>query len=223
MAGHEEGDGQRHGGRQESGRKAVAGGVQRRRAERHAPERVGTTREDPVHRRSDRHAERRQDEKPVGEQDGYTGAPEVCAHEDPLGPRPATADPAPAAGGTLADEHEEPEQDEHERESTGHRGVDNLEFREDLCREGREPEDLEGAVLGQDDKGDEEAAAENSPARLAEGDAEEGGEATDPQAAGDLLLARVRTAQARRHGQVDERVDGKRHHENCSPKTLHPG
>ena len=38
------------------------------------------------------HAEGRQDEEPVREQDGHTGTPEASAHERPLGPRAGTAD-----------------------------------------------------------------------------------------------------------------------------------
>ena len=45
----------------------------------------------------------------------------------------------------------------------------------------------------------------------------------DAEAAGDLLLTRVGSAQAGRNGQVDERVDRERHHEHRSPEALHPG
>ena len=57
---------------------------------------------------------------------------------------------------------------------------------------------------------------------LPEGHAQEGPDASDSQAACDLLQTGVGASQARRHGEIDERVDGEGHDEHRAPETLHP-
>ena len=75
------------------------------------------------------------------------------------------AAPAAPAPGRLADEHQQPEQHEHERERAADgRRVAELELGVDLRRERLEAQDLEGAELGQQDQRDEQHPAERAPA-----------------------------------------------------------
>ena len=82
-----------------------------------------------------------------------------------------------------------------------------------------EAEDLEGAELGQHDEGHEHRTAENGQPGLAHGHPPEGRHPAQAQTPRHLLLGRIGVAQARRHGQEDERVDGQRHDEGGGPES----
>ena len=72
-------------------------------------------------------------------------------------------------------------------------------------------DDFEGAVLGEQAERDEQAAAEQRRADLAQRDPQERPPRAQPEAARRLLEARVEVAQRARHGQVHERVQRQRH------------
>ena len=97
------------------------------------------------------------------------------------------------------------------------------ELGEDLGGEGLVAEDLERAVLGQQDQRDQQAAAQDRAAGLAERDPDERAHPADAEAARHLLLARVGGPQAGRHRQVDQRVDGQRHDQDRAAEAVHPG
>ena len=137
----------------------------------------------------------------------------------PLGLRSGAHHPAPAPGHGLPAEHDDAEHHQHQGQGPGGGQVErHLGLGEDLGGEGLVAEDLEGAVLGQDDQGHQEAAPEDGPAGLADRDPQEGADAAEPEAAGHLLLAGIGAPQAGRHRQVDQRVDGEGHDQYRAPE-----
>ena len=138
----------------------------RRRSGRRAPPRGSSRR---WRRRARRAPARRARAKPSSTagvaRPSRCGATTRCAS----GPVRLTA-PAPPRQ-PVAAEDEQAEEDEHERERGGRGHVEgDVELGEDLGREGLVAEDLEGAVLGEQDERDEQAAAEDRASGLAERD-----------------------------------------------------
>ena len=86
-------------------------------------------------------------------------------------------------------------------ERTGRRGVEPIsELGEDLRGERLKSQGLEGAVLGQNGQGDEQAAAEQDGTDLAQRHPKEHGHPGQTQTDPDLLHRRVRASQTGRYG-----------------------
>ncbi len=130
----------------------------------------------------------------------------------------------PPAPGRLGAEHEQPEQDEHEREgAAGRRREPDLDLRVDLGRERLEAEDLERPELGEEDQRHEQRAAEERGADLVQRHPRERPDPAEAQAARDVLEARVGSPERGGDGQIDERVAAERHHEHRAPVAGHAG
>ncbi len=115
------------------------------------------------------------------------------------------------------------QQDQYQRESTGRRDVErDVEFSEDLGREGLVAENLEGAELGQNHEADEDTAAKDRPPGLGERDPKEGLHPAEAETPRHFLESRVRATKTRSDGQVDEGIDRERHHEDRSLKAVDP-
>jgi hypothetical protein len=176
------------------------------------------------HRRRDRDAEREQDQRGEQRQHRPAQPAQPLRRGAPLGHRAGPGDPAAAAAErALAGQHQQAEQDEHQGQRAGGGEAVPVEFGEDLGRERLVAEDLERAELGQQDERDQQAAAEDRALGLAERDPGEGSDATDPEAAGHLLLAGIGDPQAGRHRQVDQRVHGEGHHDGRAGEAVRPG
>ena len=222
MADGEECDGQGHQRSDGGGAPAVGSSVACGIEERHAGDPVRSPLEHPVDARPDRNAEcqRRQGHK--AQHHRNLRPPEPQRLTRPLCKRTRSHNPALSAGEPVADEDDDAQDDEDDRQRRCRRHVVRVELGEDLSRECPVPDDLEGTVFGEDDEGGEEASAEDGPACLAERHPEERLDATDPEAAGHFFLRRVGRPKAGCHWQVDEWVDGERHHDHGSTKPLDP-
>ena len=175
-------------------RGAVAGGMERRGAERHAAERVRASLEDPVDRGADGDAERQLQRAVRRRGDRNLGPSEATAGQHPLDagstaaqsvPRPSPSARRPGRRGRAR----------RARATSAQRTAVSkpiVELAEDLRREGLIAEDLERAVLGEDDERDEQATAEDRPPRLAERDTKERRETGSPRGCGRSPLDRGR-------------------------------
>ena len=119
-----------------------------------------------------------------------------------------------APGQRVAPQHGDAEYHQDQRERRGHRNVvAALRLEEDLGGEGVVAEDLEGAVLGQQGQGHQDAPAEEGRPGLGHGHPAEGGQAGETEGSGHFLLAGVGTPKGCGHRQVDEGIEGQGHHQ----------
>ena len=133
------------------------------------------------------------------------------------GPQPRR--PTAAPHGVLAGQQQRTEEHEDEGEGAGGRLVEpDLELVVDLRRQRLVAQDLEGAELGQHDQPDEDRSPEDRQPGLAHRDRPEGAHPAEPEAARHLLLRRVRRAQAGRHREEHQGVDGQGHHQHGGPE-----
>ena len=220
----EQGHGQGQQGGERRGHTAVEGGVPARVEDGHPGQEGDSAGEHPVDAGTDRHAEGEGDQESERGKDRERGPAQPVPADRPLGLRSGALRPTLAPGDGLSAEDHAAQDDQHQREGAGGGHVEgDLELGEDLGGEGLVAEDLEGAVLGQDHKRDQDAAAEDGAARLPDGHAQEGADPAQPEAAGRVLQARVRAAQAGSDGKVDQGIDGQGHDQHRALEPLHPG
>ena len=125
----------------------------------------------PVDARTDRDTERKGYQQHEAGEHRHRRATQSVSCSDALCEWPRAAHATTASCQSLAREHEQAEEDEHERERRGGRYVEgDVELGEDLGGERLVAEDLKRAVLGEQHERDEQAAAEDRSAGLSEGD-----------------------------------------------------
>ena len=89
----------------------------------------------------------------------------------------------------------------------------------DLGGQGAETQDLEGTELGQHHQGHQHRSPENGQTGLADGHPPKGAQPSQPEAPGHLFLGGIGVAQAGRHRQEDQRVDGHGHDQGGGPEA----
>ena len=132
--------------------------------------------------------------------------------------------PAASAHGVLARQEQATEEHEDQGERAGGGLVEpDLELAVDLGGQRLVAQDLERTELSQHDEADQDRPSEDRRAGLSDGDRPEGVQAAETEAAGHLLLRRVRRAQAGGHGQEHQWVDRQGHHQDGGPEPADGG
>ena len=128
----------------------------------------------------------------------------------------------PPADLDLADHHQQRQHAEQQGEhGRARRVVGDLVFGEDRGGERLESERRERTVLTEQVQADQQRAAAQRRPGERDGDPEKGGPPPVAKAPGHLLQAGIAPAEAGRNGQIDQRVQGARHHQDGAPVAAH--